>query len=319
MTVYIARSTDASAPVLSGQVGALIPVLDYCLVTTMGWTKTVLATNQAAYQAPSGLQRFFQVDDTFTTYAHVSGWETLTAFNTGTNPFPNAVQISNTFATIDKSITADSTARAWKMFSNGTLFHFITNRGPANICPTTFGDFISYRPGDVYNAILAVGQANSGGSGNAGWPNTCASSFSEAQDLPYVTVNRSADGFTQQVYPAHFPMNGIFTECSRSSNSSLAGRHVMGTLGPAFPDAINGGANLSPCWVGEFNATLYQTYLVRGLVPGVWEPWHASGLVDGDTFNCTTGLLAGRSFEVSHNGTDSATIVYETSNTWGGF
>jgi hypothetical protein len=87
MTVQIFRSTDAGAPVLNGTAGSLIAVLDHCLVSGLSWTKTAFGGNQVAYTQPGGNHRILQVDDSIGTTANVKGWETLTAFNTGTNPW----------------------------------------------------------------------------------------------------------------------------------------------------------------------------------------------------------------------------------------
>ena len=70
MTVRVYSSTDASAPVLTGQVGSLIAVLDACLVngygtkTAAGWTKPFAdASNTAVYRSGSGSRAFFRFFD----------------------------------------------------------------------------------------------------------------------------------------------------------------------------------------------------------------------------------------------------------------
>lgn len=101
MTVRVYHSTDSSAPVLSGQVGALIGVLDAILVNgygskaAVGWTKAFSGTNMAAYKQSAGSnQLYLRVDDTNATDARVVGYETMSDVNTGTGPFPTATQQS---------------------------------------------------------------------------------------------------------------------------------------------------------------------------------------------------------------------------------
>jgi hypothetical protein len=64
MTVRVYRSTDASAPVLTGQVGSLTALLDAILVngygalTAAGWTIAQTTTNKRGYkQNTTGFQQ----------------------------------------------------------------------------------------------------------------------------------------------------------------------------------------------------------------------------------------------------------------------
>jgi hypothetical protein len=56
MTVRVYKSSDASAPVLTGAVGSLVALLDACLVNgygalaAAGWTKAFTAANKGAYK-----------------------------------------------------------------------------------------------------------------------------------------------------------------------------------------------------------------------------------------------------------------------------
>lgn len=60
MGVTVYRFDDAGAPTLSAAAGALISVLDACLVNgygakpAAGWTKAFSDTNQAAYRQGAG-------------------------------------------------------------------------------------------------------------------------------------------------------------------------------------------------------------------------------------------------------------------------
>src|SRR5262245_48942529 len=113
------RSTDASAPVLTGQVGTLITLLDACLVSgygskaAPGWTKPYTLTNAGAFKHGSGSRSMYlHVDDncTPTGLARDAGsfcWETMSAYNTGTGQFPTVAQRA-TGLYWRKSATADA-------------------------------------------------------------------------------------------------------------------------------------------------------------------------------------------------------------------
>ena len=69
MTTRLYRSTDSSAPTLSGTVGDLVNLLDKCLVTgygsqvAAGWTKPFTSTNSADFRGSAGLQYYIEVND----------------------------------------------------------------------------------------------------------------------------------------------------------------------------------------------------------------------------------------------------------------
>jgi hypothetical protein len=161
-TVY--KSTDASAPVLSGQVNALVNVLDKCLVagygsqTAAGWTKPYTGTNAAVFlQGGSGVLKYFQIDDNgpgagAACEARVWGFETMTAYNTGTGQFPAAA----TAAAVRKSNTADATARDWIVVADAKTCHVWTFAGDvANQWQGhSFGDLYSYRVGDLWKGYV---------------------------------------------------------------------------------------------------------------------------------------------------------------------
>src|SRR5574337_1555206 len=102
MTVNVYRSSDASAPVLTGQAGSLITVLDACLISgygsksPAGWVKPYSGTNLAAYRAATGNQFYFRVDDSGTVEARISGYETMSDVNTGTGQFPTTADRKST-------------------------------------------------------------------------------------------------------------------------------------------------------------------------------------------------------------------------------
>src|SRR5277367_4813757 len=99
MTITVYKSSDASAPVLSGQAGAMAGVLDACLVNgygskaAAGWGTAFTGTNLRAYQPASGNRLYLALDDTGTTSCRLTGYEAMSAVSTGTGPFPTSLQV----------------------------------------------------------------------------------------------------------------------------------------------------------------------------------------------------------------------------------
>jgi hypothetical protein len=180
MTVRLYRSTDVGAPVLTGQTGSLVALLDACLVNgygsvaAAGWTKAFSATNKAAYKqnltgSNNVLGMYLYVDDTgpgagSSREARCCGFETMSAITpTGTGQFPTAAQIAITggFVAIRKSATADATGRAWTLVANGQTFYLFTECGdsisPLGAATFFFGDIKPYKSADPY-AVMIMGR-----------------------------------------------------------------------------------------------------------------------------------------------------------------
>lgn len=92
----IIRSTDSGAPAINGVSGQLIVVLDYILVTRLGWTKEFTGTYKAVYRPSAGNRLFYHIDNSTgnsgTGYSSsaIKAYESMTAINTGMGMFgPN--------------------------------------------------------------------------------------------------------------------------------------------------------------------------------------------------------------------------------------
>lgn len=295
MTIYIKKSTDGgSPPALAATAGSYITLLDFLLVTTMGWTKEFSGTNLACYRPPVGTNRFrLYVDDTSTSTARLVAYEEMTSISAGTGPFPTTAQQSGGL------YAPKSAAAPWKFFSNGKIFYLFVLTGGywyAHI----FGDFLSDKAGDAFNTVH-IGQAS-----NTSYPSK----------IGELTTNQAA------VLTGHFiarpytqvgssVASGKWADPVRSNNAA-----TMGTGGTAYPAPINGALNMSPVWLGEGAAG--TTSGPRGLLPGIWSPLHNYPLTPGDTF-AGAGDLFGRTFEAVAINTDTmAQCFMETSDTWGG-
>ena len=168
--ITIFTSDDAGAPVLSGQVGTLIPVLDACLINGygakvgMGWTKDFSGTNLAAYRAPTGNRFYLRVDDTNAQYPQFNGYQAMSGISAGTGLFPSAVQLAGGIKGV-KSSTASAIARPWVIIASQQAFYLWVGFGSATmgaLATSTdiffFGDCHSYLPGDAYLTAI-VGRA----------------------------------------------------------------------------------------------------------------------------------------------------------------
>lgn len=130
MSVIEYKSTDASAPSITGQNGSLEAFLEALLVGTagfaygakasLGWTKVSGSTGTIAgfrNGTTYGTGYYVQIyDDGSGTggakEAALRGFEAMSGHTTGTAPFPSVAQLS-TGVIIRKSSTANGTARAW--------------------------------------------------------------------------------------------------------------------------------------------------------------------------------------------------------------
>jgi len=181
-TVY--KSSDASAPTLTGQVGALIGVLDACLVngygskSAAGWTKAFSGTNLASYLPSAG--HYLDVNDAAAgaggaQEATVRGYESMTAVGTGTNAFPTTAQIASPGEFIRKSATADATARGWLLIADQYTFYLFILSGDTAAAYQSFGfgRFYSTKASDTYRSFIcghsSTGSGSSTGLDSIGW------------------------------------------------------------------------------------------------------------------------------------------------------
>lgn len=164
MATNVFKHTDSGIPQLTGEVGSLIAILDWCLVTNGSWTKSWSGTNKAAYR--NGTEAFYQVIDDGTEgssarYASFRGYLDMTDVDTGTDPFPRTDL--RAVSSWNKSTLANSTARAWVLVENDGMVYFSSR--PAGLSTTDaafyyFGKFHSYKAGDIGNHICMTSYTN---------------------------------------------------------------------------------------------------------------------------------------------------------------
>lgn len=355
MTVRIYRSTDAGAPVLTGQVGTLVALLDACLVNgygtqaAAGWTKPYAAANQGAYKQnnavsnnPGGM--YLYVNDAgpgvgAAREARVCGFETMTAITpTGTGQFPTAAQsaIGAGYLVLRKSATADATARAWTLIANGATLYLFVETGdqtaPLGALPFVFGDFKSYKAGDQYAVGIIARQTENNGSsqvdpfqviGGVSGFNLNSKFFGH-----FVARSWTALGGSVQCGKTidYGKVGGNFT-LQHNSDAETAiialstinltsGRNTTaGQL--ATPNGPDGGLWLSPFF-------LFHHFSLRGYWPGLWAMLHDRPLTHNDTLTIAAGNLSGKSmvcqnfhaYILGATTSDYGQVLIEYSDTW---
>lgn len=324
MGVNIYLSTDASAPVLTGQVGSLTALLDAILVNgygskaAAGWTIAYTGTNQRDYKQGTGSNGYYlDVNDNAPTTAkeaRMRSYEAMTALATGTNAFPTSSQSS--FGVVcRKSTSADSTARAWYCVADATCFHLFVDTGdftsPAYSLCFSFGDFFSYKSGDSYNTAIMGRLAE----------NTSSDQYETLAMIWCQAATTSTFGGGQYVDRMWTGVGGSLGFSKFSS--VLCMNPSQGQWGPTgnsgaqctYPNGPDGALELAPIWIAHNGS-------VRGYLKGLWAPCHSQPCGHGDTFS-GTGNMVGKTFLALNvrsiqYGSVSSTgqIIVETSNTW---
>jgi hypothetical protein len=335
MTVRIYRSTDASAPVLTGQTGSLVALLDAILVngygskTAAGWTKPFSTTNKGAYlqnltgsNNTSGMNLY--VDDTgpgagAAREARVCGFETMSAITpTGTGQFPTSVQsaIGTGMLVIRKSTTADATARAWTAIANGQVIYLFIESGDqtAPLAATTFmfGDFKSFKANDQYAVMIIGRQTENNGTAQADAMHATQLSNGPSMQVLNTTAfghyaARSWTGLGTSQKIGKLPPNFLH----------LMYANVINNVGPYQSEAqtstaTTNGQSLAP---GR-NSSLYpwpapnapdgsipvepfylcHSFCKRGYMYGLWQTAMDRPFNHNDTWTDTAGNLNGKSF-----------------------
>lgn len=260
MAVTVYKSTDASAPVLSGTAGALLGVLNACLIngygskSAAGWASAFSTTNVNVYRAATGNRFYLRVADTVAQDGRIICYETMTDASSGTNPTPNNTQVSGG-GYWRKSTTADSTARPWIVIADATWFWLFIDAGSADIFyPNFFGDLVPYKSGgDPYSTLVVVNTTSANG-GNA---YHLATTIGNTGPGHYLV--RASDGTTSSKAAGKHSDRAI-TGSSPGLNSDLPYPQPDGKLW------------LAPIYVHEDKTTGLANNRITGEMPNVYAP-----------------------------------------------
>jgi hypothetical protein len=287
MPVTVYRSTDASAPTLSGTVGDLVNVLDKCLVAgygakaAAGWTKPFTGANAASFRQGGGNSFYLDVNDNGpgaggAVEARVRGYETMTAVATGTGLFPTAAQLAAGII-VRKSAAVSATTRVWTLVADDRSFYLFVQSGDTAGCWLCFcfGDFYSYLSGTDNFRTLIVGRV------------TENSATVSTDNTDKVSTGLAA---TTGHYVAR-------------SYTGLGGALNVGKVGDILGfTSVFGGTIATPnpadgnVWVAPVKITEPTATAVRGKMRGFMDWLHAVGtFTDQDTVT-GAGAYAGHTF-----------------------
>lgn len=319
-TVRVYKSTDTSAPVLTGQVGSLIALLDACLVngygssTAAGWTKPYTGTNLAVFYMGAGTPRMYlRVDDTAAQEGRIVGYESMSGISTGTGDFPTAAQQSGGLF-VRKSNSADATARPWLLIACERAVYFwaftvqtIYGNSSNGDGSFGFGAFASYKSGDAFNCFVNAATLTGTAQSRLGQYTAVPLSGSILAS-PGFFVSRAYTQIGLSINPAK--MVPAVTTANGATTSTM-GLNVGG----AYPDPITGGLRLARVLVCENDGG--GKTAERGYLPGMWSPMHNLPASFFDTFG-GTGSLAGKSFLLPPTWSQTAEgrCAFEVAGSW---
>lgn len=318
-TTRIYRSTDSSAPVLTGQASSLIDLLDACLVngygakTAAGWTKPYTGTNKAAFRnsvAAGGTGMYLRVLDNGSgtggaREALVRCYLTMSDVDTGTIETPTVAQLAASIVW-RKSNSADSTARAWVLVADELTMYLTTDDGYAPALMAA-GDIVSYVPGDAYGYFIAGRSSQAGASSYGTGRGLVLRSVSWA--TPTASGLYLARGFAGSGYPVAAAVPTL------ASTSTSAGQ-VIGGGGSSQIAAPAPGTALDmwiPAWVQSEGT-------VRGHFPGLFVPLHSmDGVAQGTDYPDPPGLPSGAVLTTLRNkigASDDGHLCVESALPW---
>lgn len=222
----------------------------------LGWAKPFSGTNQAVYRStdPQSLGMYLYVDDRTTTAASMRAYESMSAIDTGTGPFPSLAQRTDG-CWWAKSASANANAVRWLIAGDSRFF--VDNTAPITASTATstaggtraFGDLLALRKaGDAYACLLCGGtsQANVTAAPNNGSLDTASSNW---YFLP-----RAVTGLGGSVAP----------DLRSYAGTAGAGSGVDSGLG-VFPSDVDGELKLTQLYL---NNAPTANNTPRAVVPG---------------------------------------------------
>lgn len=277
----IYSSTDPGAPQLSGTVGSVVALLDAVLVdgygtganakAGAGWSRAFTASNKRAYRndpvAGSGF--YLRVDDSGASggarQALARGYASMTGVDTGTNPTPTVAQATNGVP-IAKSSALSGASAPWLIVADSKFFYlFVKPWGVDSLngfLPYFFGDFISFKPGDMKNwCISRNGLTVFNGSGDVdGYV------FSTSNTSAVIETSRAAVHLPDsQTSPAAAALAHLVGGYRATSYTTWGG---SGADSVPYPHPITQGLVYSAAFIYE------AVGMPRGELPGLLVPRH---------------------------------------------
>jgi len=325
MTVRVYRSTDVGAPVLTGEVGSIVTLLNDCLVdgystyTPAGWVREYTGTNEIVFKEFNG-KMFLRVDDTGSTAANksrLSCFRSMSDVSTGSKPaiVPPCNSSVSSSVILFKSATANSTARPWIVIADEKTIHvFVDQSSSGKYTVFSFGEYYSYIPENDQNIIIS-GVATSGGAATDGGIGM--------RNLPKLgltlVIGTYTTGWASPTYGYSSRFDGVGCPLDIVGDMTRVGNvtavYPIGAFTPAitYPDLANGAIRVGRLLIAE------DSDIFVGEVRGLYEPLHkflASDFnMNGTLVKPSSGSLSGKTLEfIALEG--GGHILAETSNTW---
>jgi hypothetical protein len=228
-----------------------------------GWSKAYSGTNLAAYKsgnvAATGC--YLRVDDSGTTDARVTGYESMTGISAGTGAFQSVAGGGYW----PKASAAGATARNWVVVADDkTAWLWVNSSTTAtfeNGLTLGFGDFVSYKSGDAWSCALhapAASIAASTSSSTSAIGYAIASAGAAAGSYAARSFTSLGGGIPIGRYPELFSVGAFY-----SGNTSHVG---------AYPNGPNNGLLLSRALLAETDIPA-----LRGVMRGVHYVMQAIG------------------------------------------
>lgn len=289
MTVNVYSSFDAGAPVLTGEAGSLIAVLDACLVAgygskaAAGWTKPFVGTNIAVFRPGAGEQSYYQIKDdgvdgtNGTKNATVYIYETMTDAVTGTGKTP-ASYTANHYIHLPKSTTQDATQREWKVYASNKACYVLTKCGIVTWDAyhiSFFGEYARINPTYGSPSITAACTAS-------------AVANSAITSSPFFVIAGATT-----------PSDTVFFLRDATVNSKVGGFLTdNANVSSSITSFRNGGMLFSPVLVRTNESITAGAGAILGFVPGAFTSY-APFAGNNTTIEFTNGAYSGREFTVA--------------------
>lgn len=268
-----------------------------------GWEKVYTASNKAVYRSQdvTGNRRYLRVNDTGAAYMRVYGYNTMTAIETGTGNFGNALYWHKADAASASAQRYDCVGDSMAFFYAPSPYSVTYGVGYEISEPWFFGDQIYLKPaGDAWGTLIT---GDTGSSPNA-----------------YGAIGYELSGAGQYLERIAAGTGGaVQTYVLPCTDQSQSGGDASYTSFGDFPDTISGALRLTP----TYTSNDYSTPSVkRGIVPGVYWAPHANlnsytGFAPRDTVP-GPGALSARRFMHLFFGVTSkiGAIFVDTTGPW---
>lgn len=256
----------------------------------LGWQLVFTATDKRVYRPRYGNRFYWRIDQVAAYNARTRGFETMSDVDNGTGPFPTVAQMASG---VWMQLTNNAAgARNWYLYGTDTFFVFGSDNTGGNVYHGYFyGDYHTYKSGDIYNTFLGGRNADQVNPNNN-------ETFFLARGMAAAAGYFSPRSYTQTGSSIGM---GLLEDLGRHNNPLSGNGSVgavandAGALYMPYPSAVDGGLHLNKPFVWDSLGG------IRGHLRGVWWVCHhypfMVGVAPFDTFTGSDGL-SGKTFVI---------------------